>query len=149
LKIKKNSIANFSSSFFRFKEMSLLKIYLPIELLNECKNNNRDYKVEFENLKSCSEKNIFQIIIKNYQENGCSKVYSSLLIKNECFQIRIKINRDKIEIENINNENIFEKYLILIYEKNQYGLIHGKNIDEAASTNDMLIEEKIKAKVKQ
>ena len=107
--------------------MSLLKIYLPVELLNECKCRNRDYLLGFETVKS-SERNIFQVIVKNYQEipnkESCLKV-SSLFIKSEYFNMKMVINKNKIEI--INNENIFEKHLILLYEKNQFGLIDDKN----------------------
>ena len=58
--------------------------------------------------------------------------------------MKMVINKNKIEI--INNENIFEKHLILLYEKNQFGLIDDKNYDQKVPSNDELIEEKIRNK---
>ena len=128
---------------------------MPYELFNECKCEHSNYKLTVETFKS---KN-FKIFVKNYQkivdsrESAAERDSSHLFINHTNFNLKITLNKEKIQIENVKNKDEFnfKKYLIFIYEKNHYELVIDEREDEQlkSNSNDQIIELKIKNKIKE
>jgi hypothetical protein len=97
----------------------LLHIYLPNELLEECKSKNTNFITYVDNIDTSS--NCSKLFINNYQKtNEKTSNYSKLFIKSSNFNLTIRFEQTKIKINNSN----FQKHLILIYKKNQHDLVY-------------------------